>query len=376
MRRYDLSIVGTQGIKAKYGGFETLCQYLCEGFNNYNDIKVSIYCSSKAIDKNEPLGLKNIKRIFLPFNANGLESIIYDYISILHSIFTSKKILILGVSGCTILPFIRLFGINITIITHLDGIEWQRNKWNFFVSLFLRLSELIAVIFSTNLIADNEGIKDYIKKQYGVKYLKKTKMLFYGANKPSGKTIKKNPYLINAFSEEEILLPCKKYYLVVCRAEPENNIKLILNTFKNVPESNLLAFCNWKNNSYGENLLKEYHFYKNIFLVEPNYDRKIITYFRENAVAYIHGHSVGGTNPSLVESIGAYRPIFSFDVSFNRYTLFNTSYYWKNEEQLRNLLSVPEERLEIAVKKGYSDSFFEKYYRWEKVVASYGNLFF
>jgi hypothetical protein len=168
-----ISIIGTAGIPARYGGFETLAENLVK--NKISDIQYTVFCSAKLYQKqqNEYLGAR-LK--YINVKANGMYSIWYDLISMLLSL-RSDVMLILGVSGSLFLPFIRLLYRG-KIITNIDGIEWKRNKWNWFARFVLRMSERTAVKFSDVLIGDNQGILDYIIQEYN----KKAVLIEYGAD--------------------------------------------------------------------------------------------------------------------------------------------------------------------------------------------------
>jgi archaeosine-15-forming tRNA-guanine transglycosylase len=168
-----ISIIGTAGIPARYGGFETLAENLIR--NKTSDIQYTVFCSAKLYQKqqSEYLGAR-LKYINL--KANGMSSIWYDLISMLLSL-RSDVMLILGVSGSLFLPFIRLLYRG-KIITNIDGIEWKRNKWNRFARFILHISEKIAVKFSDIVIGDNQGILDYISKEYG----RNAVLIEYGAD--------------------------------------------------------------------------------------------------------------------------------------------------------------------------------------------------
>jgi len=159
-----LAIIGTVGVPAQYGGFETLVEqllpYLEERF------EVTVYCSGqfyKKKDRQATYG--NTKLIYLPFSANGIGSIPYDMISIIHAAFKSDYFLILGVSGCVLLPFVKFFTKK-KVFVNIDGIEWKRNKWNKLIKVFLRYSEIMAVESAEEVITDNQVIKDYLKMSY------------------------------------------------------------------------------------------------------------------------------------------------------------------------------------------------------------------
>ncbi|MBT8327450.1 MAG: DUF1972 domain-containing protein, partial [Bacteroidia bacterium] len=160
-----LAIIGTVGLPAKYGGFETLADHLVTHLNKDHDI--TVYCSKKKYAKEERIGSyrgANLKYINL--DANGIQSIPYDTLSILHALFTSDVLLVLGVAGAWILPFVRLFTSK-KIIISIDGIEWKREKWNLLAKLYLRWSEKMAVKYSHIDISDNESIQDYTALRYG-----------------------------------------------------------------------------------------------------------------------------------------------------------------------------------------------------------------
>jgi hypothetical protein len=168
-----ISIIGTAGIPARYGGFETLAENLAR--NKIGDIQYTIFCSAKLYQKkqNEYLGAR-LKYINL--KANGMSSIWYDLVCMLLSLH-SDVMLILGVSGSLFLPVIRLLYRG-KIITNIDGIEWKRSKWNRFARFILRMSEKTAVRFSDVLIGDNQGILDYIVEEYN----KDAVLIEYGAD--------------------------------------------------------------------------------------------------------------------------------------------------------------------------------------------------
>jgi archaeosine-15-forming tRNA-guanine transglycosylase len=168
-----ISIIGTAGIPAQYGGFETLAENLVRKKNG--NIQYTVFCSAKLYKKkkDEYLGAK-LKYINL--KANGMASMLYDLIGMFLSL-RSDVMLILGVSGSLFLPVIRLFYRG-RIITNLDGIEWKRTKWNRFERFILRISEKIAVKFSDVIIGDNQGILNYIVKEYD----KEAVLIEYGAD--------------------------------------------------------------------------------------------------------------------------------------------------------------------------------------------------
>lgn len=320
-----VAIIGTAGIPANYGGFETLAQNLAEFHNKHlKDVKIVVYCSEKNY-KEKPSRYLKTELQYIKCSANGAWSIIYDMYSIFKAILHKcDTLLILGVSGAIILPVLRRTS-KARIITNIDGIEWRREKWHGLARWFLRFSERIAVQYSDEVIADNDAIATYIWNMYGIS----PKVIAYGGD---------HALQCEPIKSDQILLPTD-YALTICRIEPENNIHLILDAFTRESMQPIVLIGNWNNSSYGRNLYSTYKQHKNLFLLEPIYDQGILKYIRNNARLYVHGHSAGGTNPSLVEAMHFGKSILAYDCEFNRYTTENRALFFKNAEELTNLIT-------------------------------------
>lgn len=355
-----LAIIGTVGIPAKYGGFETLADNLVKHLSN--DHNITVYCSKKRYTKEERIeNYKGAKLKYINLDANGIQSIPYDTISILHALFTSDVLLILGVAGAWILPFVRLFT-NKKIIISIDGIEWKREKWNLPAKLYLRWAEKMAVQYSHIDISDNESIQDYTAMRYGTV----SRVIEYGANHtmkvtPTYDDQKKYPFLI------------ENYAFKVCRIEPENNVHVILEAYKKVPSKKLVMVGNWKANEYGTKLKEKYSSVPNILLFDPTYDQRSIDLLRSNAAVYIHGHSAGGTNPSLVEAMYLGLPVIAYGVSYNRTTTEGKAVYFKTKEDLIHLVkNIKKEALNSLGKT--MKSIAKRRYIWSLVTDQYRSL--
>jgi len=168
---------------------------------------------------------------------------------------------------------------------------------------------------------------------------------------------------------------CQKLYAIsVCRIEPENNIHLILDAFSRQTEIPLVIVGNWKSNGYGLSLLQKYKNFTNIHLLDPIYNSEKINFIRSNAMIYIHGHSAGGTNPSLIEAMFFGLPIFAFDCVYNRYTTENQCFYWSTVDELFIYITQYDiQKFEIIGKK--MKSIAETRYRWNTIVSAYELLF-
>ena len=358
MRKLKIAVIGTTGLPAKYGGFETLAHHLVNHL--HHDHEMTVYCSSSYFSKKkERLTHFNGARLcYLPFNANGYQSIIYDMISIFHALFYADALLILGTSGTMLLPFIKLFSSK-PIIINIDGQEWKRPKWNTFVKKFLRVSEKMAVRFADTVITDNRVIQEYVSREYK----KKSVLIEYGADHVSKQKITEAAITKYPFMSAS-------YAFNVCRIEPENNIHLIIESFVQQPFWNLVIVGLWNHGTYGMTLKEKYSNYPNIHLLDPIYDQNELNVIRSNADLYVHGHSAGGTNPSLVEAMYLGLPIMTFDISYNRETTSHKALYFRNSEELIHLLNnTGKSKLEENGKAMYEAA--STRYVWKNIAEKY-----
>jgi len=353
-----VSVIGTVGLPAKYGGFETLTENLVDHLNN--KFEFTVYCSSKnRIDR--PQIYKNAKLVYIGLNANGIQSIPYDIISIFKAVFKSDVLLILGVSGCISLPIVRLFSKK-KLVINIDGLEWKRQKWGALAKAFLKLSEKLAVKYADEVISDNKAIQDYVKLEYG----KPSNLIAYGADHVvPGDNLTKLDWSLE--------YPRNGYAIKVCRIEPENNIDKVLEAFSRCDSLPLVVIGNWENSAYGTNLKDKYRNEPNIKLLDPIYDINKLHLLRSNAAVYIHGHSAGGTNPSLVEAMYLKLPIVAFDVNYNRETTHNKAIYFSDAEDLiTQLESLDKDRLSVVASS--MRSIAENHYVWSKIADLYASL--
>ena len=199
-----VALIGTVGLPAQYGGFETLAEHLVRNLDEEYDFIV--YCSKKKYPKAERKEkYRNAKLKYLPFDANGIQSIFYDTISIIHAAFTTDILLILGVAGAWFLPFVKIFTTK-KIIISVDGIDWKRDKWSFPAKIYLWWAEKMAVNFSHFDIADNESIQDYT----AIRYKTLSMVIEYGADH----TMKVEPTESDKLKYDFLN---EKYFFKVCR---------------------------------------------------------------------------------------------------------------------------------------------------------------
>jgi glycosyltransferase involved in cell wall biosynthesis len=355
-----IAIIGTVGLPANYGGFETLAHHLVKNLSHKFDF--TVYCSSKKYAKSQRtkkyLGAK-LK--YLPFNANGVQSVIYDSVSILHAILFSDVLLILGVAGAWLLPFVRLFTRK-RIIISIDGIEWKRDKWNTLARMYLWWAEKIAVKYAHIDISDNESIQDYT----ALRYQSLSRVIEYGGDHA-------RPVSFNFEDQERYQFLGNWYAIKTCRIEPENNIQMILRAFVESKKYKLVMIGNWNNSAYGRSLREEYCAFENIVLLDPIYDQGTLDVLRSNASLYVHGHSAGGTNPSLVEAMSLGLPVLSYNVCYNRTTTENKAAFFASDNDIVSFLNQVDSaclnRIAISMKE-----IAQRRYCWELIAKKYDAL--
>lgn len=354
----NVAIVGIQGVPAKYGGFETLVENII-GENCSPDIQYTIFCSAKDYaTKLDTYKRANIR--YVPwFHANGAQSTLYDIVSMMMCIGKFETVVVLGVSGCFFLPIFRLF-FRKRLIVNIDGLEHRRAKWGRFAKWFLRSSEAMAVRCADVIIADNKGIQTYVSETYH----RSSELIAYG-----GDHVMRNvPEAKQAEILDNIKLKRQDYAVSLCRIEPENNCHITLEAFAKCGRE-LVFIGNWNHSTYGKELKERYGKCSNIHLLESVYDLDMLFTLRKNAGLYIHGHSAGGTNPSLVEAMFFGCPILAFDVIYNRATTFNKAYYFKNSMELITLIAHP--HLDSHIMRLLA----EQHYTWKLIAKQYEALY-
>lgn len=358
--KQKVAIIGTVGLPSNYGGFETLADHLVG--NMGGDYELTVYCSGKRYPKQERKSFyKGARLRYIPFDANGVQSILYDTLSIIHALRFADVLLILGVAGAWILPLARLFT-NKKIIISIDGIEWKRDKWNTIARCYLWWAERIAVQYSHIDISDNESIQDYTALRYG----SLSRIIEYGGDH----TLRVQPT-----EADKVQYPFlrKPYAFKVCRIEPENNVHEVLQAFAELPKHTFVIVGNWNKSSYGTALRERYKVYDNIIMIDPIYNQRMLDVLRGNALVYIHGHSAGGTNPSLVEAMYLGLPVIAYHVSYNKVTTERSALYFDNADKLKEIIqnaSVAQLKTLGQTMKAIAD----RRYTWKLISRKYAYL--
>lgn len=359
-QKQRVAIIGTVGLPANYGGFETLTKHLVENIEDRYDL--TVYCSKSAYPKEtRKRHYRQSRLIYLPFKANGIQSIIYDTLSILHALFYADVLLVLGVAGAWIFPWIRLFT-GKKIIVSIDGIEWKRDKWNLIARMYLWWVEKIAVKFSHIDISDNEGIQNYTALRYG----SLSRIVEYGADHVMTVDIEEKNKIKYPFLND-------KYAFGVCRIEPENNVSQILEACATNNTLPLVMVGNWHSSAYGKDLIKKYRGHTGLYLLDAIYDQQELDLLRSNCYLYVHGHSAGGTNPSLVEAMYLGLPIACYDVIYNRVTTENQALYFNDSKELIDIIKNNGHRDMSLVATAMKEIAMRRY-TWKHISSQYENL--
>ena len=359
MKKKKVAIIGTNGIPAKYGGFETLTEYLTKYLNEEYDL--SVYCS-KTSKNNRLKTYNNSRLIYLPFKANGWQSMIYDSISIIHAFFVSDILVILGFSGFFAFPFKIFF--RGKIVSNIGGIEWKKvrgkKSWAPIEIFFKKWFERICVHFSDVIIVDNKVTYDYVKSTYDINSI----LAEYGGDHAT--YVPKSEELILKYSFLE-----KKYDVTVSRAQEDMNIHLLIEAYKEIPERNLVIVSNWEISDYGIKLKKENKDkYSNIFLLDSVYDLTELNAIRSNGQLYLHTHSLCGSAPSLIEAMYLGLPVICFDVETTRATTEEKSLYFKDIRSLKYILSKLNDNMIIELGKEMQSIAIRRY-NWKRITDLY-----
>ncbi len=376
-------IIGSKGIPAAYGGFETFAEKLTE--NRVSDqIRYHIARIASDSRRYEYNGAKcfNVK---VP-DIGPAKAIWYDMAALQRCIDYCKerpaiREPVFYVLACRIGPFIegykkQIHALGGKLYVNPDGHEWKRGKWNAAVRRYWKISEELMVKHADLLICDSKNIEAYIQNDY-YKYHPDTTFIAYGSDvgESSGEMSEKYKSWLT-----ENGLKADRYYLVVGRFVPENNFETMIREFMRSDTDKDLAIITTPNTKFMKKLEDTLHFQNDPRIRFPGsvYDPGLLKEIRENAYAYLHGHEVGGTNPSLLEALGSTKLNLLLDVGFNSEVAEDAALYWdKTDGCLARLIGRADsmrederERFGQKAKQRIRDS-----YSWPYIVSRYEDLF-
>lgn len=355
-----IAIVGTRGIPNYFGGFEQFAEffsvYLVEQGHE-------VYCYNSHDHRYQEKtfhGVNIIHQHDPEYKYGTFGQFIYDY----NCIMDSRKrdfdiILQLGYTSNSIWYF--LLPKKPIIITNMDGIEWKRSKYSRPVQQFLRFAERLAANSSDYLVADSLGIQTFLKKRYN----KESTYIAYGAypfDSPDETCLK------------EYDVEKGNYNMIMARFEPENNFQMVLDGVVKSKEDKTILVVGNHETKYGAYLKDRYKNHSNIRFTGGIYNLEHLNNLRYYSNLYFHGHSVGGTNPSLLEAMASQALILAHNNDFNRGVLKDNAYYFSNPDEVSKLILETKKSDNLQFIRNNFDAIVQNF-NWEKINAAYLRLF-
>lgn len=380
----NIFIIGSKGIPSNYGGFETFVDKLTQEKQSKN-IKYHVSCLA---DNNDEFEYNNARCFNVKVKDIGsARAITYDIEALKRCIkYIEKNKLnnsIVYILACRVGPFIRKYKkdlekMGVKVFVNPDGHEWKRSKWNYVIRQYWKLSEKLMVKHADLLVCDSRAIESYIKEDYK-KYNPKTTFIAYGSDMQFSKLENNSLEIVEWYRKNNIKI--SEYYLIVGRFVPENNYEVMIKEYmKSNSKKDLVIISNVEENKFYKDLLEKTKFNEDnrIKFVGTVYNQDVLKKIRENAYGYLHGHEVGGTNPSLLEALASTKLNLLLDVRFNKEVGDNGAMYFsKDENNLANLINkcdrmANEDKKELQIK---AQKRIKNYYTWDYIVKKYEQLF-
>ena len=379
-------IVGSKGIPAAYGGFETFVEKLTE--NQFNaEIKYHVACAVDDMPKDSEYEHNGAHCFCIKWRPIGAaRAVAYDLDSLNWCLNYIKQNDIEGpiiyVLACRIGPFIRGYARQIhelggMLLVNPDGHEWKRAKWTAPIRKYWKLSEQGMVKHADLLVCDSKNIEQYIQEEYK-SYQPKTIYIAYGADTSKSILSDDNPDWQTWLNKNG--LEANSYYLVVGRFVPENNFETMIREFMASSTERAFALVTGVNDAFLDQLQIKtgYRADSRIKFVGTVYNQELLKKIRENAYAYLHGHEVGGTNPSLLEALSLTQVNMLLDVGFNREVAEDSALYWTKDEGNLAEQICRVEAMDESDRRTFSDkakAVIESRFTWAEIVSSYEDVF-
>lgn len=375
-------IIGSRGLPAQYGGFETFVDQLVS-YQVSPDIQYHVACLSND-QAFQHFDYKGVDCFTIKAPKLGPARVIaYDMMAINYALKLIKKQgieqPIFYVLGNTIGAFVAPFASKIHKIggrfyINPDGLEWKRAKWAKPIQAYLKYSEKIMTRHADLVISDNPGIESYIKEAYP---WSKTTYIAYGTDL-SPTSLNSQERKVREFYHKWQTQE-KNYYLILGRFVPENNYETAIREFMaSSTKRDLVIICNQEGNPYFEELRSRTGFDQDprVKFVGTVYDQDLLKYIRKEAFAYIHGHEVGGTNPGLLEALAQTDLNLVLGVSFNQTVAKDSAQYWTKETgNLAHLIDQVDPLEDVSEWGQRAKANMKQNFTWEKIVGEYEELF-
>lgn len=356
-----LSILGTRGIPAAHGGFETFAEHLAL-YLVERGWRVTVYCQEDGTGPVFEDDWRGVRRVRMPVATGGAAgTIVFDWKSTLHAGGERGLLLTLGYNTAVFCTLYRLRRLKNVI--NMDGVEWRRQKWGRVARIWFWLNDWAGCWLGNHLVADHPEIKKHLATRVAAN---KITMIPYGSDRVDSADARViAPYGLEAGG----------YAILIARAEPENSILEVVRAWSRKPRScKLVVLGKYEPDHAYQRAVKEAASSEVVF---PGaiYDKAVVQVLRFHARFYVHGHQVGGTNPSLVEALGAGNAVLAHDNHYNRWVAGEAGVYFGDEDgcaqQIEALLDDARQlaRLQTASRARHAEEF-----TWEKVLGDYEKL--
>ncbi|GAB3299679.1 glycosyltransferase [Geodermatophilus aquaeductus] len=360
MARTSIALVGTRGVPARYGGFETAVEEVGRRLADRGH-RVVVYCrTAPGAEEPPPAEHLGMELVHLPAaRRRSLETLSHTALSVGHLLaHRTDAAIVFNAANAPLLPVLR--AARIPVATHVDGLEWKRAKWGPTGRHYYRVAESLAVRWSDVLIADAQGIADYYRDTFDAP----TTLLTYGAP------------LVDPGADllAGIGLEPGGYHLVVARFEPENHVDVIVRGYTASEASLPLVVVG--SAPYNDGYTRRVHALadERVRFLGGVWDQRLLDQLYANCATYLHGHSVGGTNPSLLRAIGAGAAVTAFDVDFNREVVRDAGRFFRTSQDVaRQLASVEADPARVERDRRRSRELAAGY-DWDEVAAGYEAL--
>lgn len=355
--KLNIAILGTRGIPNHYGGFEHISEYVSEGLVKRGH-SVTVYNSDTHPYKEKEWNGVTIKHCFDPEGTMGAAGqFVYDF----NCLLDARKghfdvVLLMGYTSSSIWG--KLYPEKSTIITNMDGLEWKRSKYSRPVRQFLKYAEKLAVKYSQFYISDSLVIKSYLGEKYNIE----SKYIPYGAD---------------LFSEEEREQPNvdeilnEDYFLLMARMEPENNIETILEGFNNSNSPKKFKVLGNTENRFGKFIKHKFMNDERIEFKGAIFDNGRVRALQNNSYLYFHGHSVGGTNPSLLEAMASEALIAAHNNPFNKSVLHTDAFYFTSANDVRHIVETVQRKETERTMVSNNLRKIKYQFNWESIIDQY-----
>lgn len=382
----NIIIIGARGYKFNYGGWETFVTNLVK---NTKDKTVKYYIPNLTHEKDKDQKVAIVDEVTCPYIYVPKQGFVTMFTFTIKAINYFIKYIrenhlentVLVILGCKVGPLFpfwipKLHKLKTKVIINPDGLEWKREKWAWWIKQCFKISERYSIKYSDYCVCDSNSILEYVKEKYP-KYNTPATFIAYGAYE--NQKVNKNSTIKELWQKYNI--SSKNYYLIVGRFIPENNYETMIKEFmKSKTKKDLVIICNLEKNKFYKSLQETTNFESDsrIKFIGSVYDQESLLYFRQHAYAYLHGHSAGGTNPSLLEALANTNVNILYDVSYNKEVGKESCFYFSKKENDLKKIITKVDKLTEKEQKQYGElakKRIHESYTWDAITQKYLDLF-